>query len=253
MSQYRNAVGFMLTLSRDINKRLDAVQEIYDYSESKAISALLELLSNLPDLEKGLCRIQYGSVRPFTYLTLTPPVLILDQCKPSELYEIIEAFHCVANKFPEYHRPSDVGCDASILNSTIFVLPKLQPIVAELMGQLNHGAARAGKKERMWSEGSKYCDLVNRRHDVRAFSSPRSIPSNWASCPGCYRRRIRPGSGVTDRYRVQINLTPQHLILCTVRKRLGDDTIEFKDLPHEKVCSFLGLFSCHINAFAVFH
>lgn len=48
---------------RDINKRLDAVQEIHDYSESRAISALLELLSNLPDLEKGLCRIQYGSVR----------------------------------------------------------------------------------------------------------------------------------------------------------------------------------------------
>jgi len=98
------------------------------------------------------------------------------QCKPSELCVIIEAFHCIANKFPEYHRPSDIGCDASILNSTIFVLPKLRPIMTELIGQLNHGAARAGKKEKMWTETSKYCDLVNRRHDVRVFSLLHPIP-----------------------------------------------------------------------------
>lgn len=35
------------------------------------------------------------------------------------------------------------------------------------MGQLNHGAARASKKEKMWTEASKYCDLVNPRYDVR--------------------------------------------------------------------------------------
>ena len=76
MSQRRGGRGHLLTLPSDINKRLDAVQEIHDYSESRAISALLELLSNLPDLEKGLCRIQYGSVRDFTSLSLL--TLILD-------------------------------------------------------------------------------------------------------------------------------------------------------------------------------
>ena len=175
MSPHRGGLGYLLTLPRDINKRLDAVQEIHDYSESRAISALLELLSDLPDLEKGLCRIQYGSVRSF--ISLATRILIPDQCKPSELCDIIEAFHCIANKFPEYHRPSDVGCDASILNSTIFVLPKLRPIVTELMSQMNHGAARAGKKERMWTETSKYCDLVSGRHDVRVFFLPHPILS----------------------------------------------------------------------------
>ena len=179
MSRYRICFRFKLTLPRDINKRLDAVQEIHDYSESRAISALLELLSNLPDLEKGLCRIQYGSVRSFASLTLR--ILTLVQCKPAELCDIIEAFHCVANKFPEYQRPSDVGCDASILNSTIFVLPKLRPIATELMGQLNHGAARAGKKERMWSEASKYCDPVDSRNDVRVFSCPTKFPADLSS------------------------------------------------------------------------
>lgn len=76
MSQRRGSCGHLLTLPSDINKRLDAVQEIHDYSESRAISALLELLSNLPDLEKGLCRIQYGSVRYFTSPSLL--MLILD-------------------------------------------------------------------------------------------------------------------------------------------------------------------------------
>ena len=186
MSRYRGGFWYLLTLPRDINKRLDAVQEIQDYSESRAISGLLELLSNLPDLEKGLCRIQYGSVRSFISLTL--PMLIPDQCKPSELCDIIEAFHCIANKFPEYHRPLDVGCDASILNSTIFVLPKLQPAMTEIMGQLNHGAARAGKKEKMWTEVSKYYDLVSRRHDVRIFFlTPPNLP-NQTSHSGGNRR-----------------------------------------------------------------
>ena len=70
MSRHRGNFGHLFTFLRDINNRLDAVQEIHDYSESRAISALLELLSNLPDLEKGLCRIQYGSVRSFTSLTI---------------------------------------------------------------------------------------------------------------------------------------------------------------------------------------
>lgn len=39
--------------------------------------------------------------------------------------------------------------------------------MTELMGQLNHGAARASRKEKLWTEASKYCDLVNGRHDVR--------------------------------------------------------------------------------------
>lgn len=85
---------------------------------------------------------------------------------------MIEAFHSVANKFPEYHRPSDVGCEAEVLNSTIFVLPKLRPIMTEIMGQFNPGAAKTGKKEKMWTETSKYCEQVNSRRDVCLFALP---------------------------------------------------------------------------------
>lgn len=47
------------------------------------------------------------------------------------------------------------------------MLPKLRPIVTEIMDQFNQGAAKAGKKEGMWTEASKYCDVVNGRRDVR--------------------------------------------------------------------------------------
>ena len=60
---HRGDFEYLLTQPRDINNRLDVVQEVHDYGESRAVSGLLELLSGLPDLEKGLCRIQYGSVR----------------------------------------------------------------------------------------------------------------------------------------------------------------------------------------------
>lgn len=56
------------------------------------------------------------------------------------------------------------------------MLPKLRPIVKEITDQFNHGAARAGKKEKMWTEASKYCDLVNRRRDVRVVPPPDPTP-----------------------------------------------------------------------------
>jgi len=105
------------------------------------------------------------------------------------------------------------------------------------MGQLNLGAARAGKKEKMWTEASKYCDLVNGHHDVRVAPMPTGF-LNQTSYLGDNRCRIRPEPRATNRCHTKTRPLSRRLILYKVRKQLGDDKLEFKDLPHEKVCSF---------------
>lgn len=48
--------------SRLLQERIDAIEEIIISSSDKLV-ALRQALKKLPDLPKGLCRIQYGKVR----------------------------------------------------------------------------------------------------------------------------------------------------------------------------------------------
>ena len=51
-----------LGTNRVLQDRVDAVEEIISSSSEKLV-VLRQLLKKLPDLAKGLCRIQYGKVR----------------------------------------------------------------------------------------------------------------------------------------------------------------------------------------------
>jgi DNA mismatch repair ATPase MutS len=54
-----------------VQERLDAVEEMTAGRGNEVTKRLGDLLTGLPDLEKGLCRIQYGTVGPFiTSMTL---------------------------------------------------------------------------------------------------------------------------------------------------------------------------------------
>lgn len=48
--------------SRLLQERIDAIEEIIA-SPSEKLVALKQALKKLPDLARGLCRIQYGKVR----------------------------------------------------------------------------------------------------------------------------------------------------------------------------------------------
>ena len=108
-----------------------------------------DLLKGLPDLEKGLCRMQYG------------------QCTPTELCDILDAFHRVAHTFAEYTTHEDVGCSSKLLKEIIFALPRLQQPIQSIVSQMKMGAARIGEKHRMWEPTCKYhgeveeCDEVH--------------------------------------------------------------------------------------------
>ncbi len=58
--------SFAFLLLRALQVRVDAVAEILSSEEARVAERLLklrEMLKGLPDLARGLCRIQYGKVR----------------------------------------------------------------------------------------------------------------------------------------------------------------------------------------------
>lgn len=52
-----------MNFSSALQERVDAVREIRD-SDSEKLEMLRRTLKGLPDLARGLCRIQYGQVTP---------------------------------------------------------------------------------------------------------------------------------------------------------------------------------------------
>lgn len=55
-------IDFILFSRSVLKERVDAVEEILASSSEKLVTLRI-ILKGLPDLAKGLCRIQYGQVR----------------------------------------------------------------------------------------------------------------------------------------------------------------------------------------------
>lgn len=60
----------MFMIGRVLQERIDAVEEIISTS-SQHVHTLRPVLRGLPDLAKGLCRIQYGKVYGLSSVLVT--------------------------------------------------------------------------------------------------------------------------------------------------------------------------------------
>ncbi|EED81705.1 predicted protein [Postia placenta Mad-698-R] len=138
----RSWVGRPLTDLKVLQERIDAVEEILADKTMK-LTQLRELLKRLPDLAKGLCRIQYG------------------KCTPQELAILLPAFDKIATTFQPMNNPRDASFKSPILNSIVYALPQLREAMKELMGAVNIKMAKEGKKDAMWNDPDRYPHLDN--------------------------------------------------------------------------------------------
>ncbi|KAG6874073.1 hypothetical protein C0995_006930 [Termitomyces sp. Mi166 len=136
----RSWIGRPLVDKRALHERVEAVEEILE-SSSEKLATLRLVLRRLPDLAKGLCRIQYG------------------QCTPQELAVLLSAFNKIAQAFDSFASPSDVGFKSSLLNEIIFSLPKLKGPMKELISAVRLDQAAEGKKDTMWTDPERYPEI----------------------------------------------------------------------------------------------
>ncbi|KDQ59554.1 hypothetical protein JAAARDRAFT_625109 [Jaapia argillacea MUCL 33604] len=130
---FRNWVGRPLVDTKILKERFDAVEEIVENQNEKLVT-LRNHLKEVPDLAKGLCRIQYG------------------KCTPKELGILIQAFGRVASLFLPFSSPSAVGFKSLVLNEIFFALPKLIEPINSIKNVVDVKKATQGKKEEMWKD-----------------------------------------------------------------------------------------------------
>ncbi|KAJ6547415.1 muts domain V-domain-containing protein [Mycena capillaripes] len=133
----RSWIGKPLVSKSELQLRIESVEEIIESSSDKLVS-LRQVLKKLPDLAKGLCRIQYK------------------QCTPQELVVLLSAFHKIGNAFAAIQTSTDVGLKSKLLNDIILSLPPLKKPMGDLLNVINLKQAAEGKKEFMWRDSSKY-------------------------------------------------------------------------------------------------
>ncbi|TCD65621.1 Mismatch repair protein msh3 [Steccherinum ochraceum] len=136
----RSWIGRPLTDTAMLKERTDAVEEILATTSPK-LTTIRQQLRGLPDLARGLCRIQYG------------------KCTPQELAVLLPAFNKIATAFDRANSPAEVGFQSSILNDVIYSLPKLKGPIQDLLRVFSLKAASEGKKESLWTDPDKYPEL----------------------------------------------------------------------------------------------
>ncbi|KAF5324788.1 hypothetical protein D9611_004290 [Ephemerocybe angulata] len=172
----RNWVGRPLIDKRLLCERVDAVGEIIT-SESPKLHTLRYTLKGLPDLAKGLSRIQYG------------------QCTPQELAVLLPAFNKIATAFDQENFTSteDVGFESSLLNEIVFALPKIKGPIQSIIKEINLAKAKEGAMESLWTDFEKFPEIsdldlalqtieVELTHELKSIRKQLRIPSlQWST------------------------------------------------------------------------
>nr|ODO02407.1 DNA mismatch repair protein MSH3 [Cryptococcus depauperatus CBS 7855] len=120
-----------------LRARADAIEEIME-NNSYHMEKLRSLLVNMPDLVKGLTRIQYGKVTP------------------TELASILVSLVRLASEF----NPNTGDCfQSALLNRIPNTLPTILSTAQIFLNALNLKAARNNDEGNLWTDLDKYPDI----------------------------------------------------------------------------------------------
>ncbi|KAG8691841.1 Mismatch repair protein msh3 [Ceratobasidium sp. 423] len=148
----RSWIGRPLVDKRILQERVDAVEEILETKELK-IERLQLLLKGLPDLVKGLCRIQYK------------------KATPSELATMLTAWQRIATALDPIPTPKDAGFESDLLNDVAYSLPTLREPLAVIMSQIDLRHARDNNKAELWVDSEKYPAIDEAKFGILSVES----------------------------------------------------------------------------------
>lgn len=144
-----------LTRNSALEKRINAVEEILTSTSDKLVN-LRQVLKGLPDLPKGLSRVQFGQVRVATLLLNLSDSL---QCTPKELGLILKGFERIAQSVEPVEAASDVGFHSDLLNDVIYSLQHVRKPLAEILTITSIKRLMEHKNHDLWLDDERYPDL----------------------------------------------------------------------------------------------
>jgi DNA mismatch repair protein MSH3 len=128
-----------------LQSRVDAIEEIIE-SNTYHMEKLRSLLVNMPDLVKGLTRIQYG------------------KATPTELATVLVGLNRIATEF----KPGDDNAFQSpLLNSILRTLPSIRDQAKNFLAAVSIKEARENDEANLWADMDRYPDIQDAK-DVSA-------------------------------------------------------------------------------------
>ncbi|KAI9331538.1 muts domain V-domain-containing protein [Zopfochytrium polystomum] len=127
-----------------LNERVNALEELIECikNQNQTVMKLTSLLTQLPDLEKGLARIHYA------------------RCTPPELLGTLQAFEKISTSIP----PSSGSQFKSKILADVFDSPStIRSVVQEFLGQINRDAAKANAKLNLFSDDEAFPEVAKLR------------------------------------------------------------------------------------------
>ncbi|WWC60269.1 uncharacterized protein I303_102837 [Kwoniella dejecticola CBS 10117] len=145
----REWIGRPLLDISALRARTDAIEEIMD-SNTYYMEKLRSLLVNMPDLVKGLTRVQYG------------------KAQPTELATILVALVRIGSEF----KPStDPIFRSTLLNSILHTLPTIQSAAKGFLDAINLKAARENDEGNLWANPDKYPEIQDAKDCISICES----------------------------------------------------------------------------------
>ncbi|ORX33699.1 muts domain V-domain-containing protein [Kockovaella imperatae] len=120
-----------------LQARVDAIEEIMG-NKTYYMEKLRSLLVNMPDLIKGLTRIQYG------------------KATPNELATILVGLHRIAS---EYKATVKGIFKSKLLNNILEMLPTIKDTTKRFLDAIDIKAARNDDKSGLWADPDRYPDI----------------------------------------------------------------------------------------------
>ncbi|CAE7205240.1 unnamed protein product [Rhizoctonia solani] len=148
----RSWIGRPLVDRKILQERVDAVEEILETKELK-VERLQLLLKGLPDLVKGLCRIQYK------------------KATPSELVTMLTAWQRIASALDPISTPQEAGFESDLLNDIAHSLPTLREPLAAIMSHIDLAQARDNNKAELWVDPEKYPGIDEAKFGILSVES----------------------------------------------------------------------------------
>lgn len=137
-----------VTDRRALQARVDAIDEIMN-TNTYYMEKMRSLLVNMPDLVRGLTRIQYGKVSRANGRRKGSS----RQATPSEVASILVSLNRIGTEF----KP-DVGSPftSSLLNNIIQTLPTIRETIQGFLKVINVKIARENDEANWWTDPDKY-------------------------------------------------------------------------------------------------
>ncbi|KAK0552687.1 Mismatch repair protein msh3 [Tilletia horrida] len=135
-----------------LQARVDAVEEL-GRPQCTIGPKLATMLQGTPDLERGLAKLNYG--------TLTP----------TELATFLLALNRITHEFSDVETPADVTSGSELVNSNVAALPSAKDLVRKTLAMINVAAARQGEKKDLFVDPDLYPDIQDAKDNILVMES----------------------------------------------------------------------------------